>query len=210
WHTPYAPPHGHMEIQRRKILALYVPPIRARATYDTMARVLGHVERLGARTAQQLTPELVAAYVERRSHEVCANTVIGELGYLKAACSWAVDEGYLARSPFRGKRKGPKSWLRPAPRKRQPYHSIVDLSRVIAHLEAAAVDWTGRRLHALAALVALTGLRRDEALYAWAEDVDLELRIVRVMGRKRLKTVESAAPVPICDDLAEVLERWLP
>ena len=45
----------------RKLLALYTPPLRARSTYDTMARVLRHLSRLeSVKTSADLTPEIVA------------------------------------------------------------------------------------------------------------------------------------------------------
>jgi len=42
------------------------------------------------------------------------------------------------------------------------------------------------------------------------EDVHLSQGIVDISARHRLKTEASAAPVPVCPELAEVLAGWLP
>jgi integrase len=85
------------------------------------------------------------------------------------------------------------------------------VSRLLAHLEGRrALGWPERRLHALAALVAYTGLRLSEALCARVEDLDLGRRVIWVSPRRRLKTEASAAAVPIAGELAPILEAWLP
>lgn len=196
---------------RARLLPLYVPPVRAAATHGAMRRVLDRLCGMkGVTKTSHLSQATIARYIAERSEAVCANTIVGELGYLKAACAWSVDEGYLARSPFRGKRGGPADWIRPEPPRRKPYQSIAELSRVLQHLRDRATDWTGRRLYTLAALVALTGLRRDEALHAQLQDLELGNTILRVMGHTRLKTAASAAPVPMCDELSGIVADWLP
>jgi integrase len=199
------------QLLRSRLLLLYTPPMRAPSTFGAMTRLLERVGAMkGVKQSSHLTQATVAKYIAERSKTVCANTIVGELGYLKAVCSWAAEEGYLKVSPFRAKRCGPGDWLRPTMPRRKPYHSLVELARALGHLRGAAVDWPGRRLFTLASLVALTGLRRDEALYAQLDDLDLSTGIFRVMGHRRLKTPESAAPVPLCAELREVLAAWLP
>ncbi|WP_422923759.1 tyrosine-type recombinase/integrase [Singulisphaera sp. PoT] len=201
-----------INVLARKLLALYTPPQRSQSTYDTMARVLMHLARLeGVKTSADLTPETISKYVVTRSATVCANTIIGELGYVKAMCGWAEEEGYLERSPFRGRRRSsPTGWIRPEPPKDCQFHSREDIARVLLHMRRNARDWQGHRLYALTMLVAYTGLRRDEALYVQLRDVNLDTKILRVMGRRRLKTVAAAAPVPLCTELVETLREWIP
>jgi integrase len=196
---------------QRRLLKLYEPPQRAPKTFGRMAHVLTLVGALDdplVRTTEDLTQDLVSSYVCSRT--VRANTVLGELGYLKAACCWAEDEGYLRQNPFRGKRKSPTAWIRPEPPRQKPWHPHADLVRLLAYLETQAGDWQGHRLYALTCLVALTGLRREEALHVQLEDIDWSYPVLRVMGRRRLKTYDSAAPVPIAGQLDEVLRSWLP
>lgn len=194
---------------RTRLLKLYLPPLRAKATLGAMRRVLDQVDRLPAPDRTDgLTSDLVADFVQSRSRTVCTNTVIGELGYLAAACSFAFDEGWLARNPFRSRRLR----LRAEPPEGRRYHSIEDVSRVLRLLERRSGPWKGGRLHAAASLVAHTGLRRNEALRLRCEDLDLTAGLVFVVSTRanRLKTAASAAPVPIAPALAEVLRHWAP
>jgi integrase len=198
---------------RSKFLVLYKPPQRSQATYGQMSHILdlvAGIEKPKIRTTAHFTQEMVAAYVCRRSEAVCANTIVGELGYLKAACTWAEEESFVERSPFRGKRKSTRSWIRPEPPRQQPWHSMESMVRLFESLSGNVDDWIGHRLYALSLLVALTGVRRDEALYTQVADIDWAYPVLRVMGRRRLKTIASAAPVPIPDQLAEALRSWVP
>ena len=77
-------------------------------------------------------------------------------------------------------------------------------------LESRSETWSGARLHALAATIAYTGLRRTEALTLMVADVDASRGILDVSDRTRRKTACSAAPVPIPPELAVILHTWLP
>src|ERR1700733_12135176 len=87
-----------------EILAQYAPPMRAAGTRTRIRQVLTIVAELlgeGATTAG-LNPQLVAAYVTKRSGlGLSNNTIVGELASLRAACSYAEAQRYLAVSPFR-------------------------------------------------------------------------------------------------------------
>ena len=63
----------------------------------------------------------------------------------------------------------------------------------------------------MAATAAYTGLRANEAICLKVEDVDLPGRMLAVVSRagNRLKTVDSAQPVPIPEALAPILESWM-
>lgn len=190
---------------RARIRDLYSTPAHAPRTRAKMAHVLDLAGRLGLRSTAELTTELAARYVAARMATVSANTVRGELGYLRAAAAIALEEGWLDRPP-----RWRRAWPRPSPRRRATLHSIEEIERALQCLAARASDWQAHRLYALVALVAYTGLRRDEALYAMVEDVDLARRILEVSSRRRLKTPGSAAAVPLCHDLVAILEGWLP
>lgn len=190
---------------RLRVQSLYAGPAHSRRTAAKMRRVLCLLEAMGATSTADLTTELAARFVAARSERVCANTVRGELSYLSAAAGYAVDEGWLDRPP-RLKRIRP----RPSLRKRKTLHSIEDVGRVLELLRSRSADWRWHRAYALASTIAYTGLRRDEALWARVEDLRLEAGVLEVSNRRRLKTEASAAPVPVCPELGEILGEWLP
>lgn len=191
-----------------EFLGLYSKGKRAHLTELKMRQVLREVSKIpGLHTTADLTTAAMARYVEGHGPSANANTVNGKLDYLRAACRYAFEEGYLDRPP---------NWKRVRPRrtktvKNRPI-SWIQAGLLLRHLAAQADTWEGRRLHALVSLVLLTGCRRDEALYALGEDVDVERRTFKIVERtwRRLKTEASARTVgmPIC--LADVLRTWIP
>jgi integrase len=198
------PPLSFSDFQDR-ILSLYAEPLRARSTYYGMRLTLGEFARLpGVLTVADLTTVRVAAYVESRAG--CnVNTTISHLRCLKTASLFAVAEGWLERPP-QWKRLMPRH----APPCRRRHYDYGQVVAVLDHLRSGVVDWKTHRLFALAATVAYTGLRRNEALYLHKCDVDLNGGVLYVVARRRLKTLSSEAPVPVPSELAEVLARWLP
>ncbi len=92
----------------------------------------------------------------------------------------------------------------------QKCHSIEEVARVLEYLRAGIGNWVSHRLYALAATVAYTGLRRDEALTLRIEDVNLSESLITISDRQRRKTEASAATVPIPPELSEILRAWLP
>jgi integrase len=187
------------------ILAVYDGPGHATRTRTKMRRVLALVHALGVASTADLTTELAARFVRDRSGAVSPNTVRGDLAYLAAACTYAVEEGWLERLP-RFRRVRP----RPAPPALPKCHTVEQVGRVLALLRSRSETWTGGRLHALAATIAYAALRRDEALTLRQEDVSLATGLLAVSARTRRKTFASAASVPICPELADVLRDWLP
>ena len=77
-------------------------------------------------------------------------------------------------------------------------HSIEDIARVLDLLASRSATWCGGRLFVLAATVAsCPGLRRNECLCLSTDAVRLTDGLLDVQDRRRLKTVESANPVPL-------------
>jgi integrase len=138
---------------------------------------------------------------------VCDNTIIGELGYLKAICSLAFDWDGLERIPFKPRER----LLKPESLKRLSHLTIDQAGAYLDFLERSIFDWRGHRLFALVSLYLYTGIRRSEGLWLWAEDVDLELSVIHLVERdKTFKTVGSAQPVGCPPELGVSLSRWLP
>ena len=187
------------------ILRVYAGPGHAKRTLTKMQHVLSLVAGLGVKTTVDLTTELVARFVAERARTVNANTIRGDLSYLSAACSFAVEEGWLDHVP---------RWKRVRPRRKKPAistaHSIADVARVLELLRSRSGSWSGSRLYTLACAIAYTGLRRDEALTLQVQDVDLTAGLLTVSDRQQRKTEASAAAVPIPPELGDVLRVWLP
>lgn len=189
-----------------RVLALYQPPLRAPLTLQKMRLVLSTLATVpGIATTADLTTDRMALYLALRGRTVCATTLVGEVGYLRSLCAFAVAEGYLDRPP---------QWRRILPRRSAPLgpgaHEPAEIGRLLDHLEAHSLGWQGHRLYALTALVCYTGLRRAEALHLQVGDVRLAERLIWVVPRRRLKTEASAAPVGIAPELSPILAAWVP
>lgn len=191
----------------RLALDCYRPPLRSASTYGRVRSTLATLAAMGVQSTSDLTTGLVARFVARRAETVRVNSVIGDLGYLSALCSLAVAEGALRRSPFQGSRR---FRLRPEPPAVKRWHPAADVARVLRSLrERSGESWEDHRLYAAVATVAYTGLRRSEALHLHREDYDASAGVLCVVARRRLKTFDSAQPVPVPPGLAEVLDGWV-
>jgi integrase len=168
-----------------------------------MRRALDTLSELdGIETTADLTTETFARWVASRAG-ANPNSTISLLRALRAATRYALEEGWIDRPPsFR------RLWPRKAPTRRRPL-SHAEVSSLLAHLDRRRNrSWHDRRLHAVASLVAYTGLRASEALFMQVADLDFERRLVWVEPRRRLKTEAAGAPVPMASDLVPTLEAW--
>ena len=193
---------------RDRVLSLYSTGRHARPTLTRMTQVLRELESLGPATTADLTTELMARYVTARGPLANPNTTNGYLSALAAACSYAVEEGWLDHRP---------AWRRVRPRPARPIRNrprrYEEVARLLDHLvEHRAESWEAHRLCALVWLVALTGARRNEALWLSVSDVDMVGRTVRIAPglHHRLKTVQSERTIPLPDVLVCVLVDWVP
>jgi len=202
-----------------ELLRLYDPPHRAPATRRQVRAVLEIVAALGVKTTADLTSPLVARFVEARPPGQSPRTLQTLLRVLRGVCNNAVISGYLGVSPFALRRVS--QWVgRIGPPSDQKLFSRDQIKRVLtvmaADVETTAgwSQWRARRLYALTATVAYTGIRAGESLYLYASDVNLTSRFLSITDRSRaggyrLKTEASAAPVPIPAALVPILEIWL-
>ena len=199
----------------RQIEELYAEPMRSPRTRKAMLKVLREVKALGMRTTADLTPGLVARYITARSSEVNPRTVHGNLLCLQAACNLAESLGALKVNPFKVRKM--KQWIRPGRPEVKPHHSREEIRAVLGLMARDVTErqgwaqWKARRLLAMTTLFCLTGARRNEGLFAWVEDLDLEARVFWVRARSggRLKTEASEQPVPLPMAAVEPLRDWL-
>ena len=215
WEFPQAGPIP-FERFRVEFLRLYEPPLRAKATCRGMRHMLNVVaEVLGPdATTADFTPDFVARLIATRPPELAPITVKSLLVNVKVACNFALQMGYIQRSPFQFR----KQWVRVGETKAGTFHSREEIARVLDLMardvtrKEGWAQWRARRLQALAATVAYTGMRRMEATYLKVADVLLPERMILIVSRpnNRLKTQRSAQPVPIPDALYPILASWLP
>jgi integrase/recombinase XerC len=115
---------------------------------------------------------------------------------LHAFFKWAVAEGDLAASPMDG--------MRPPQLPEQPVGVIraEHLTRLLRTCEGR--DFTSRRDTAIILLLIDTGMRRAECVGMTLDDVDLDQRIVWVLGEGR-----RPRALPIGRKTAQALDRYL-
>lgn len=192
-----------------RVLELYATDRYSRKTYLRMSQVLRELAGLGVRKTSDLTTATMAGFVKSKGAGANPNTVNGLLSAISAACSYAVEEGWLDRPP---------NWrrvrLRGAPCVVNRPRSYEEVTRLLGHLHGHRErSWEARRLCALTWTVALTGTRLGEAIHGQVEDLCLEGPSPRYHVnplRHRLKTSQSERYVPIPEVLTAVLADWIP
>ena len=143
------------------------------------------------------------------------NTTRGLLGYARVVCNYAAGMGYVYVSPFQLRKLN--AWVRRSKPKQKKHHSREDIRRVLDYMRndigirQGWAQWEARRLFALTATVALTGLRAREAQCLRTADVDLETRIISVVSTpdNRTKTEAAEDVVPMPKALVPILSEWL-
>jgi len=204
---------------RDEILRLYQPPHRAAATRRQVAQVMREIAALDVKTTADLTPALVARYVESRPPGQSPRTLHGMLRVLRSIANQAVISGVLRVSPFAARRVS--SWVgRMGPPTEKKHYSREEIRRVLTLMgqdvqtTAGWSQWRARRLYALTATVAYAGLRTNEALTLHAADIRLEARYIGLTDRGRdggyrFKTAGSEQPVPMPEALVPIVGEWL-
>ena len=206
---------------QKEMLALYEPPFRRKSTWFKMRTVLREFSELpSVRKTSDITPIAIAEWLKRHSDR----KQVTNQSYLKsfgAACTYAKKMGYLRVAPSEIR----SDWFGQldedlddddgiAVESTKRHHSIQEIVAVLDQADAESLTgaWKEWRTQALIYTYAHTGLRKKEALQLKLADVALEKRIIMIRRRRRrtVKTKSSAAPVGIPDELAVILERWLP
>jgi integrase len=199
---------------KAEVLALYKPPHRAKATHAGMVYAFRRLAELAPTGTADLTVPFIGRFVDAMPPTMNPNSIRGSLRYAQALCSYAQQMGYLRISPFAIRKIG--SWVRPVPPAGIQFASQADIRKVLDHMlsKTSAGGWEGwkaRRVHALTATLAFTGIRYAESLWLHAADVDMTADTVAIQSRAshRLKTAGAHAVLPLLPELKPILASWL-
>lgn len=202
------------EVLKTEIMGLYRAPVVARETTRKMMYTLNQLGACGASTTADLTVTLVAEFLSRRRPDESPYTTYGYLSVIRTICTFAETSCYLRVSPFR--LRGLSKWIR-LPRIEEKQHMSRQEIRALLDFGQRRVDtlkgWAqfrARRDLIVWAIIAFTGLRRDECLRLYVEDIDMNACVIWLHSRgKRFKTAASEAPVPMPKALLPYVTSWL-
>ena len=175
---------------KAELLALYRPSMRSPATRRGMVHALGVLEGLGVQTTGDLQVGLIAKLVETRPPHLSPHSVKALLRYIQAASNVAAKCGYLRVSPFAV--RPIRDWVLAGKPKGKRHQTREEIRRILEMLAADVTQrhgwaqWRARRLQALVATVAFTGVRRGVLPHA---------RGSRLRSPRALDTGSSDAPV---------------
>jgi integrase/recombinase XerC len=146
--------------------------------------------------AHQLRREHIQDFIADQLARWKPTTAHNRYRGLHAFFKWAVAEGDLAASPMDG--------MRPPQLPEQPVVVVraEHLTRLLKTCEGR--DFTSRRDTAVILLLVDTGMRRAECVGMTLDDVDLDQRIVWVLGKGR-----RPRALPIGRKTAQALDRYL-
>ena len=171
-----------------RTIEAYTDAVRLLATYcQAHGRPI-----LAGELRRQHIQEFIADQLARWKPTTAHNRYRG----LHAFFKWAVAEGDLAASPMDGMRP-PQLPEQPVTVVRAEY-----LTRLLKTCEGR--DFTSRRDTAVILLLVDTGMRRAECVGMTLDDVDLDQRIVWVLGKGR-----RPRALPIGRKTAQALDRYL-
>ncbi len=118
-----------------------------------------------------------------------------KLAALRTFFGWLCREGRLAKNPAR---------LLTAPRVERRIPEHLEQDEAAALIEVAGDDAPARRARALLELLYATGIRCAELVGLDVDDLDLDARAVRVLGKGRKERI-----VPFGQPALEALRAWL-
>jgi integrase/recombinase XerC len=171
-----------------RTIEAYTDAVRLLATY---CQAQGQPLR-----ASQLQREHIQAFIADQLARWKPTAAHNRYRGLHAFFKWAVAEGDLEASPMDG--------MRPPQLPEQPVGGVraEHLTRLLRTCEGR--DFTSRRDTAIILLLVDTGMRRAECAGMTLDDVDLDQRIVWVLGKGR-----RPRALPIGRKTAQALDRYL-
>jgi integrase/recombinase XerC len=194
-------PRGHLLVLNRsfrrtleaenkspRTIEAYTDAVRLLATY----RQAHGKPLLAGELKREHIQEFIADQLARWKPATAHNRYRG----LHAFFKWAVAEGDLEASPMDG--------MKPPQLPEQPVE-VVQPEHLVSLLKTCeGRDFTSRRDTAIILLLVDTGMRRAECVGMTLDDVDLDQRIVWVLGKGR-----RPRALPIGRKTAQALDRYL-
>jgi len=159
--------------------------------------------QLGRMQLDELGREKQQAFATRLVGKVARKTVVNVLGTLSTMLTTAKEWGYICEGLKLGSLALPESPLRPAAR----FFSGEEAKKII---DAASDPY---RL--MFAVAAMTGLRAGEILGLMLEDIDFDRKVLHIQRSvwcgnvQTVKSRSSRAPLPMPDELADMLRQYL-
>jgi integrase/recombinase XerC len=194
-------PRGHLLVLnrsfRRTLEAENKSPRTTEAYTDAVRLLAAYCQAYGHPVfAGELRREHVQAFIADQLARWKPATAHNRYRGLHAFFKWAVAEGDLQSSPMDG--------MRPPRLTEQPVDVVraEQLTRLLRSCEGR--DFTSRRETAIIPLLVDTGMRRAECVGMSLDDVDLDQRIVWVLGKGR-----RPRALPIGRKTALALDRYL-
>jgi integrase/recombinase XerC len=194
-------PRGHLLVLnrsfRRTLEAENKSPRTTEAYTDAVRLLAAYCQAYGHPVfAGELRREHVQAFIADQLARWKPATAHNRYRGLHAFFKWAVAEGDLQSSPMDG--------MRPPRLTEQPVDVVraEQLTRLLKTCEGR--DFTSRRETAIIPLLVDTGMRRAECVGMSLDDVDLDQRIVWVLGKGR-----RPRALPIGRKTALALDRYL-
>src|SRR5215216_2900703 len=192
-------PRGHLLVLnrsfRRTLEAENKSPRTIEAYTDAVRLLATHCQAHGHPIlADELLREHIQAFIADQLGRWKPATAHNRYGGLHAFFKWAMAEGDLDASPMDG--------MKPPQLPEQPVQVVraEHLTRLLRTCEGR--DFTSRRDTAIILLLVDTGMRRAECVGMTLDDVDLDQRIVWVLGKGR-----RPRALPIGRKTAQALDR---
>lgn len=186
----------------------------AKTTLSGMRLTLRDVGALGVVSTDQLDVGLVARFVASRDPAYSPWTVKAHLIRLRALCSHAESSRYLIISPFRLRKLS--RWVRTGPPEVKRCLTPAEVKAILGVMaedvakKQGWAQWRARRLYALTATIAYTGVRATEGQRLQVADVHLASRLIDVRPHgKTLKTTASEDVVAMPPALVPIVTEWL-
>jgi site-specific recombinase XerD len=194
-------PRGHLLVLNRsfrrtleaenkspRTIEAYTDAVRLLATY-----LQAHGQPL---LAGELLREHIQAFIADQLARWKPATAHNRYRGLHAFFKWAVAEGDLAANPMNG--------MKPPQLPEQPIDVVRPEHLALLLKTCQGRDFTSRRDTAIILLLVDTGMRRAECVGMTLDDIDLDQRIVWVLGKGR-----RPRALPIGRKTAQALDRYL-
>ena len=163
---------------------------------EAVAGFTGFLSATSRRSLDEARREDVEAWIGALLARWKPSTAHNRYRGLHAFFKWAVAEGNLAANPMNG--------MKPPQLPEQPIDVVRPEHLALLLKTCQGRDFTSRRDTAIILLLVDTGMRRAECVGMTLDDIDLDQRIVWVLGKGR-----RPRALPIGRKTAQALDRYL-